>query len=209
MPANPIIAGDVIHTPAWSPGQRVHFALAMKMDINKDRIDDYELIKSIIQMNGGVIDAELKPDGSRVGNIAVNTRYFVQGEAVSEVTSEEMRKQYIAFEDERQRFNVQKISVEKLLSLMGWKAEERVVEVAGNRGGGDFRKRLPGKTQPAAGVPASESAAPSTEAPAAPTAPAVDPFAAPGAPAAPGAAPVDPFAAPAAKAAPPENDPFK
>ena len=59
-PANPIISGDVIHTPAWSPGQRVHFALAMKMDINKDRIDDYEMIKNIIQMNGGVIDAELQ-----------------------------------------------------------------------------------------------------------------------------------------------------
>ena len=44
-PANPIIKGDVIFTPAWSPGQRVHFALAMKMDINKDRIDDYDMIE--------------------------------------------------------------------------------------------------------------------------------------------------------------------
>ena len=59
-PSNPIIGGDVIHTPAWSPGQRVHFALAMKMDINKDGIDDYEMVKNIIQMNGGVIDAELQ-----------------------------------------------------------------------------------------------------------------------------------------------------
>src|SRR5262249_19588633 len=49
-PANPIIKGDVIFTPTWSPGQRVHFALAMKMDINKDRIDDYEMVKNIIQM---------------------------------------------------------------------------------------------------------------------------------------------------------------
>ena len=39
-PANPIIGGDIIDTPAWSPGQRIHFALAMKMDINKDRVDD-------------------------------------------------------------------------------------------------------------------------------------------------------------------------
>jgi hypothetical protein len=213
-PANPIIAGDVIHTPAWSPGQRVHFALALKMDINKDRIDDYEMIKSIIKMNGGVIDAELKPDGSREGNISVNTRYFVQGEAISEVTSEEIRKQYNAFETDRQSFNVQKIPVEKLLSLMGWKAEERVFELAGSRGGGDFRKRLPAKTLPAAGAPASESAAPAAESPAAPAAPAgIDPFAAPGAPVP--AAPVpasDPFATspPAGKAAPAaENDPFK
>jgi hypothetical protein len=198
-PGNPIIAGDVIHTPAWSPGQRVHFALAMKMDINNDRIDDYETIKNIIRMNGGLIDAELKPDGSRVGNISVNTRYFVEGEKPSEVTSAELQKQYNAFDDERQRFNVQKISVDKLLSLMGWKAEERVFELAGSRGGADFRKRSPGKTQPAAAAPASEAASPGAESPAAPAAPAgVDPFAVPGAaapaPAAPAA--VDPFAAP-------------
>jgi len=64
-PSNPIIAGDIVHTPAWSPGQRVHFALAMKMDINKDRIDDYDMVKNIILLNGGVIDAELRPDGQR------------------------------------------------------------------------------------------------------------------------------------------------
>jgi hypothetical protein len=212
-PGNPIIAGDVIHTPAWSPGQRVHFALAMKMDIDKDRIDDYETIKNIIRMSGGVIDAELKPDGSRVGDITVNTRYFVEGEKPSEVTSSDMQAKYNAFNGDRERFNVQKISVEKLLSLMGWKAEERTFELAGNRGGGDFRKRLPGKKQPAAGAPASESAAQGTEAPAATAPPAgIDPFAAPGAPA-PAAPPVaDPFATspPAGKAAPAaENDPFK
>ena len=108
---------------------------------------------------------------------------------------------------------MQKISVEKLLSLMGWKAEERTFELAGSRGGGDFRKRLPGKTQPAAGAPASESAAPGTEAPARRRAPAgIDPFAAPGAPAPAVPPAADPFATspPAGKAAPAaENDPFK
>ena len=37
--------------------------------------------------------------------------------------------------------------------MMGWKSEERTVELAGSRGGGEFRKRLPGKTAPA-GTPA-------------------------------------------------------
>jgi hypothetical protein len=208
-PKNPIIAGDIIHSPAWSPGQRVHFALAMKMDINKDRIDDYDMIKSIIQMNGGVIDAELRADGTRKGNISVNTRYFVEGEKPSEATSAELLKQYNAFDGDRERFGVQKISVDKLLSLMGWKAEERTVELAGPRSTSDFRKRAPAKTQPAA-AGASEANAPAAGAPAT-TAPAgADPFAAPAAPAAAPAA-ADPFAAPppAGKAAPPaEADPF-
>ena len=28
--ANPIMKGDIIHTPTWSPGQRIHFAMAGK-----------------------------------------------------------------------------------------------------------------------------------------------------------------------------------
>jgi hypothetical protein len=200
-PANPIINGDVIHTPTWSPGQRIHFALALKMDINKDGTDDYDMVKSIIQMNGGVIDAELRPDGTRgSGNITVNTRYFVQGERISETTNEKVREQYNAFDQEREKFGVEKINVEKLLNLMGWKAEERVVELSGSRAGGDFRKRTPGKTQPAGSAKSSESAAPASDTPAAPAPANVDPFAPSGAtpPSAPAAA--DPFA--------PAADPF-
>ena len=98
---------------------------------------------------------------------------------------------------------MEKIPVEKLLSLMGWKAEARTVELAGSRAGNDFRKRTPGKTQPADGT----GPAPAADAPAAPAA--ADPFAAP-AGAAPTPAAADPFAAPAAgKGAPAaEADPF-
>jgi hypothetical protein len=204
-PANPIISGDIIFTPAWSPGQRVHFALAMKMDINKDRVDDYEMVKNIILMNGGVIDAELRADGTRVGDITVNTRYFVQGERPSEATSQKVLDQFKEFDKERERSGVEKIPVEKLLSLMGWKAEERTLELAGNRAGGDFRKRTPGKTQPTNGATPAPSAADAPMTPAAPAA--ADPFATPAAPA-PAAA--DPFATPpAGKAAPAtEADPF-
>jgi hypothetical protein len=179
----------------------------MKMDINKDRIDDYDTIKNIILMNGGVIDAELRPDGTRHGELTVNTRYFVQGERPSEATSQKMLDAFKAFDQERERSGVEKIPVEKLLSLMGWKAEERTVEFTGARSGGDFRRRTPGKTQPppaAGGTPPAASDA----APAAPTTPS-DPFATPAAPPAPAPAAADPFATPpAGKASPPPADPF-
>lgn len=213
-PSNPIIAGDVIFTPAWSPGQRVHFAMAMKMDINKDRIDDYEMVKNIIQMNGGVIDAELKPDGTRTGNINVSTRYFVEGERPSELSSPEMLKLYNAFEIDRDKHGVEKISVEKLLSLMGWRAETRTIELAGPRSGGDFRTRTPGKTQPAAApASASEAASPSDATLPLPAPAASDPFGAPPPAAAPRSAPApadaDPFAAPTApRGAAAGADPF-
>jgi hypothetical protein len=208
-PSNPIIPGDIIDTPAWSPGQRIHFALAMKMDVNKDRIDDYDMVKSIIQMNGGVIDAELRVDPTgkiiRNGDIGVETRYFVEGERPSDATSPDLMKQYTAFDQDRERFTVKKISVENLLALMGWRAEEKTVGLGGGRGG--FMKRSPGKTQPATGT-ASPDEAPASESGATPAAPASDPFGAPAAPA-PAAPAADPFGAPAA--APPaakDADPF-
>jgi hypothetical protein len=191
-PANPIIGGDVIETPAWSPGQRIHFALAMKMDINKDGVDDYDLVRNIILMNGGMIDAELRPDGTRIGNIDANTRYFVVGQRPDETTSGDVMKKFIAFEQDRANFSVKKIQVSELLALMGWKSEERTVELAGQRGGA-----LSQPTTKKAAAPAAEGAAPASEAGGA----TADPFgAAPGAaaPATPAAPAADPFAAPAA-----------
>src|SRR5262245_21844493 len=198
LPSNPIISGDVIETPAWSPGQRIHFALAMKMDINNDGVDDYDLVKSIILMNGGVIDAELRPDGTRFGNIDPNTRYFVVGDKPNEATTKETLNRFVAFDQDRANLSIPKIPVKELLAMMGWKAEERTVELAGNRGGAvgqpQAKKAATGKAGDAA-VPAAESAAPAT-----------DPFGTPPAAAPPPAA-VDPFA-PAAPAAQPPADPF-
>jgi hypothetical protein len=195
MPSNPIITGDVIETPAWSPGQRIHFALAMKMDINNDGVDDYDLVKSIILMNGGVIDAELRPDGTRHGKIDPNTRYFVVGDKPNEATTKEVLNRFVAFDQDRFDLSIPKIPVKELLAMMGWKVEERTVELAGNRGGAvgqaQGKKAATGKAGDAA-APAAESAAPAT-----------DPFGTPPAAAPPPAA-TDPFA----PAAPPTADPF-
>jgi hypothetical protein len=195
MPSNPIITGDVIETPAWSPGQRIHFALAMKMDINNDGVDDYDLVKSIILMNGGVIDAELRPDGTRHGNIDPNTRYFVVGDKPNESTTKEVLNRFVAFDTDRANLSIPKIPVKELLAMMGWKAEERTVELAGNRGGAVGQPQAKKATNGKAGEPA---------APAAGSAPAsTDPFGAPPAAAPPPAA-ADPFA----PGAPAAADPF-
>ena len=82
--SNPILPNDVIHSPTWSPGQRVHFALVGFMDINGDHVSDRALVRNIITMNGGVIDAELSDDGKPTGAISVETRYLVTGEKPTE-----------------------------------------------------------------------------------------------------------------------------
>ena len=200
-PANPIISGDVIHTVAWSPGQRIHFALAGKMDINGDGVDDYDLVRNIIRINGGGIDAELRPDGTRSGKVTVNTRYLVRGNVEA---SKELLDKFATLRDEVTQFGTETKSVKDILALMGWKADERMVNLGGGTSAA-FRKRQPGKTEPAAPAPATDSTTPATPSTGAPASPATaDPFGA----AAPAA---DPFGAtPAPKAAPPvENDPFK
>lgn len=197
--SNPILPGDVIHTPAWTPGQRIRFALVGKMDIDDDQRDDYERVRGIIEANGGIIDAELRPDGTRTGALTVNTRYFVLGQIEAEAASQKMLSELTNMENERRGHGIEKISVGELLSLMGWKAEERTVSLGGAKG--DFRKRTPGKPQPASpGTAAAPAATPATTEPATPAA-TVDPFAAPApglAPAPEGNAPavVDPFAVP-------------
>jgi len=221
--ANPIMKGDIIHTPSWSPGQRIHFAMAGKMDINRDGVDDYEMVKNVIILNGGIIDAELKPSGERVppgGGLSVNTRYLVLGDPPDETAAENKKllEEYTKILGEIAGYGIDKMPAQKLLEMMGWKSEERTVELAGSRGGGEFRKRTPGKTAApgATPAPAGTPAPGTTPAPATtpmPGAPA-DPFAVPAATPAPaGGAPADPFAPPAAPmgkapAAPAPADPF-
>jgi hypothetical protein len=205
--ANPILKGDAVHTPSWSPGQRIHFAIAGKMDIDGDKVEDYDTIRNIITLNGGVIDAEVRPDGKTIGNLTVNTRYLVLGDPPDDTATATALQEFTKIQTEVSRYGTDIIPVQKLLTQMGWKVEERTVELAGGSGASSqFRNRKPGQkaapAAPAAGAPPAEPM-PSPEAPAA-----ADPFAAPaaGAPAPPAAA--DPFAAPAEKPAAEAADPF-
>jgi hypothetical protein len=191
--SNPILPGDLIHTPSWSPGQRIHFALAGKIDINKDGTSDFDLVKNIILINGGVIDAEVRDDGSPSGKLTIGTRYLILGEAPDERSSQKALEEFSAIRTKAREAGTATIDVPKFLEMMGWRAEERTVELAGSTGTGEFRKRTVGKkaAPPAAGAAPAEGAEPAEGAPAtpAPMPAGADPFG-------PGAA--DPFATPAA-----------
>ncbi len=79
-PSHPLLPGDIIYTPAWRPGQQDHFALVGTMDINGNGSDDRQRLRDLIAMNGGIIDAEIGPDGKPIGKITLNTRYVVVGD---------------------------------------------------------------------------------------------------------------------------------
>jgi hypothetical protein len=182
--SDPILPGDWIHSPAWSPGQRLHFALIGFMDIDGDQQSDRETIKHIITMNGGVIDTEVTDSGERdEGKMTVNTRYVVTGDssekgnlAIKNITQYQTTR--TKFFEEVDLYGVEKISVQQLMDMMGWKPEEKTVGLGGVMDAG-FSKRGPGVkgapgAPPAGKAPAAEGApaevppadAPPAEAPA-------------------------------------------
>jgi hypothetical protein len=144
-PANPIMPGDKLFSAAWQPGHAEHFALVGLMDLDKDGISDLDKIRNLIIVNGGIVDAELKDDGTRVGKMTVDTHYLVQGAQPTEKSkkSAEYFKNYSAMIDELKLLPMKKISLEDLVAYLGYKDRERTVQLGSEAKPSDFRPRAP------------------------------------------------------------------
>ncbi len=145
---DPIVPGDKIYSPSFRRGQKTRFALAGVLDINGDDKDDREKVKSIIALNGGVVDAELLEDGSIAGEITAETRYLVKGQKPDEKTEEKVLAGFTKMTEDATTYGVDTISVDKLVELMGYSPDNPVVPL--NRGGAggesnsrEFRPRTP------------------------------------------------------------------
>jgi len=136
---NPILPGDVFFSPAWSPGAKIHFALVGFLDYNEDGKSDHQLVRNIISVNNGEIDAEINPQGERVGNITTDTRYLVVGDRPNDRADTAALDAYTAMIGEAQRYGVEQISVKKLLTSMGFRGETRTVGLGRGATGADFR----------------------------------------------------------------------
>ena len=123
---NPIVPGDLVHTPVWSPGDRRRFALAGLLDATGDGRNDLELVKNLIAANGGVVDAFADPAGNRQGQVTVNTRYLVVGERPDERGKPEGIREYTRLVSEAERLGIQTIPLGELLEMMGWQNRARV-----------------------------------------------------------------------------------
>ncbi|MCA9154494.1 MAG: hypothetical protein R3C99_08265 [Pirellulaceae bacterium] len=129
-----ILPNDLLFSPAWKSGRDVHFALAGFIDIDGDGRSDREILRNMITMQGGVIDAEAHDDGHISGAITVGTRYLVNGSPPIGNQSDPQGqadnkafKAYSQMNGEADLKGVPKISVQKLLDLMGWKGHVRSI----------------------------------------------------------------------------------
>jgi len=147
---NPILPGDLIYSPVWQPGRRLRFALTGYMDIDGDGENDREIVRNLLLVNDGLIDAEQGEDGKvDATKMTLQTRYLVEGELPAEAGLLESQLQgRNLMIGKAQELGIERISVQKLLAYMGWKNENRTVPLG--RGAtedvtkpGGFRTRQP------------------------------------------------------------------
>lgn len=128
---DPILKGDKIFSPVWRPGQKTHFALVGFIDINGDGTSDLPLIRNLIALNGGVIDADVDERGKVSGALSINTQYLVLGDPPTETSSAEGLQSYTELQKQAALHGVEKISVERLLANMGYRGAGATAPAAG------------------------------------------------------------------------------
>jgi hypothetical protein len=140
-PGDPILEGDVIYTPLWSPGRKLRFAVAGLIDLDGDGEDDRQTVRDVIHNGGGVIVAELQHDGqieTHFGGIDINTKYLILGNRpeVEGVQTTDDSDSKIAdylrgisrLVEQSRNAGVEIISVERFLELVGYQPHMRLVK---------------------------------------------------------------------------------
>jgi hypothetical protein len=136
--ADPILPGDQIFSPSWKPGRKVRFALTGFMDVDGDNRTDRDLVRNLISMGGGRIDAEVHDDGAVEGELSANTRYLVRG-TDPDGTDPKLLTAHGNMVGNAETLGIQEINLLMLLDLMGYKAEVRTVGLGKNADPAQFK----------------------------------------------------------------------
>lgn len=142
--SDPIMPGDKIHTPIWSPGDKRHFALAGFMDVNGDGKNNLQLLRNLININGGAVDCDVDEKGKKNGDISIQTRYLVLGDNPGEKGDAAAVAAYSNMLGEAENLGIQKISLSDLLERMGYKPQSHVVNFGAGVNPNDFKPKPEG-----------------------------------------------------------------
>ncbi len=146
--SDPILPGDVIHTVAWAPGEKQHFALSIGMDINGDGRPDLATVQSIVSAGGGMVDAYVDETGQIQGKLTTQTSYLVLGtlEPGAKVPEEQLTAQATLMKQAKD-LGVKTMQLPELLRQMGYRNQ---APVGGIGSGPGARAQVPPGT-PATG----------------------------------------------------------
>jgi len=139
----PLMPGDKVYSQVWNRGRQVGFAVTGVVDMDGDGDSDIEQLKRIIELNNGKIDAIPGAGGGIDGQMTVDTRYLILGKHPSETrgTSPDARQSYQRMSEEADTLNIEVITLDDFLSLMGWQAEHHAVKVGKGARAEDFPAR--------------------------------------------------------------------
>jgi len=130
--ADPIMAGDKVFTPLWSPGQQNHFALTGIMNLDGDGRNQLRIVRGLINENGGAVDCELDEQGHKRGQITANTRFIVIGDPPDKSTPEVIKSHGEILRD-AEHYQVRKMTLSDFKQQMGYQKSSSV-EHFGNGG---------------------------------------------------------------------------
>ncbi len=132
----PMMKGDPIYTPLWSPGHAETFALVGLIDIDGDRRSDRELLHDIIKTTGSTITTEVDDKGKLLGEpISVQTKFLVVGEipdpVIGGIPSEKKIALDIgaAFKDLRnqaRKQGIRRVKLSEFLKYIGYRPQRRL-----------------------------------------------------------------------------------
>ena len=128
---DPIVQGDKIWTPLWTPGEHKHFALAGFLDLNGDGKNDHEAVKNLIRLHNGVIDCDMDEKGKIDGQMTNKTNYLVCGDEPTDKGKPEMNTAYNRLITKADELNVRKISLADLKERMGYQNKSQVKTFGG------------------------------------------------------------------------------
>ena len=146
----PIVEGDKVYSQVWNRGRQVGFAITGVIDFDGDGRSDLDQLRGVIELNNGKIDAVPGEDGTIDGEMTVDTRYLILGKYPDDARrkSNAIRDAWQVMNDEANTLNIEGITLNEFLSLMGWNANAKTVKLGTGARGIDFPARAQGDYRP-------------------------------------------------------------
>ncbi|MGL4944134.1 MAG: hypothetical protein ACRC46_13215 [Thermoguttaceae bacterium] len=133
--SNPIMTGDIVYTPIWKPGQKIHFALEDGLeipglgartgetgvshgDIKKESLD---IVRNLIASNGGEIDAWIDEEGKLQGKVTHETTYVILGDPSKQSPTKEAKDSREEMIKDAGVYAAKTVTLPVLLQMMGYK----------------------------------------------------------------------------------------
>ncbi len=136
----PLMEGDKIYSQVWNRGRQVGFAITGTIDLDGDGRSDLDQLRKIIVLNNGKVDAAPGKNGQIEGRMTAATRYLILGEhpETSSAADRHGRAAWEKMSAEADTLNIEAITLDEFLSLMGWQADHRTVTLGPGARGEDF-----------------------------------------------------------------------